>query len=330
MRERGFTLVELLIGIIVLGILAVVLTPYFSAVRTAQLQAYTEKQRLINQRIASGLVRYASEHSTTGALPAPYTATGVNSGPIDTTDGDLTAIMQETGIDPGEFNDDGRSSPRVRVYQRAAVTGYETPLFVRSGPLVLLDYHIGAVYITDCIKGTACDADIPGASAELTAANRATWNITAPDSAVARLSSLPVQKRMMALTASRMNAIRDALTGYATAKILAAAPGDTTNHYPGSGMSGLDPLVAANQGCRDGWYPLNDASVNVLPLVGLTKSEYGVTAWGGAIQYCRDYDPSGSLGAGTPPHYAAIRVNRGLSTAAGPTATPGDNIVLSF
>jgi hypothetical protein len=74
-------------------------------------------------------------------------------------------------------------------------------------------------------------------------------------------------------------------------------------------------------------------SVNVLAQLGLGALEYGVTAWGGTIQYCRDYDLIDSptnANANAQPHYAALRINKSVSLGSIPDATAINNVFISF
>src|SRR5690606_29625636 len=84
--------------------------------------------------------------------------------------------------------------------------------------------------------------------------------------------------------------------------------------------------------CYDGWYSLDALNVNVLAQIGLDPTEFGVTAWGGTIEYCRDYEPSPEAGytANDAPHYAALRFNQNLSKALAPTNNASQNVIVTF
>jgi hypothetical protein len=249
--------------------------------------------------------------------------------------------LTQSGVNPSEINDDGTASKNVRVYQLVQGLTQQVPLYFRSGPLVTLTYDFGAIYLTTCPKGsTTCNPNsatgVPGDSQAISANNYTTWSTSGSDGRANFVSSLPIQKQMLATTVQRLDKVRDTLLSYLRTQQVTAAGGDTTNWYPNQdgkatpgSLSGANP--ATNQGCRDGWYDLSQAGVSVLPTVGLSAQEYGMTAWGGPIQYCRDYDPTGAGTPNAPPHYAAIRINVNVSAGLAPDgAVPGNNIVLTF
>lgn len=344
-KNAGFTLVELLVVVIIIGIVSIMMSPVYNDLLTAQRKAYEEKHRLNNQLIGAGLMSYAANSTQTGRLPAPYTGAGQTKtiyNPADATAPGiaLTQALSQTGINPGEINNDNTTAQKVRVYQLVQGLQQNVPLYFQSGPLVTLTYDYGAIYMTNCPKSTtACNPNaatgVPGTTTSaLSAANHPTWATTGTDGQAFFVSSMPIQKQMLATTTQRLDKVRDALLVYLYAQQHTAAGGDTTNWYPNeSGLSAAGSLTGANPGtnqnCRDGWYNLSNAAVNVLPAVGLSPAEYGRTAWGGTVEYCRDYDPVPTA-PDTPPHYSAIRINSDITSGSAPSATPGNNIVLTF
>ena len=148
-----------------------------------------------------------------------------------------------------------------------------------------------------------------------------------------RFTNLKLQREWLDSTLERINIIRSDLRDYFQTLFLASPPDATVNLYPAPtnvgapDLSGSDPL--ANDNCRDGWYALNSANVNVLALLGRDAAEYGSTLFGGAIEYCRDYDVGGVGGANTPPHNAAIRIHQEVSRGIVPGA-PGVNLVFTL
>lgn len=345
-HQAGFNLVELSLAVLVIGILTLIFAPLITEVVGAQRLAYAEKHRLNNQLIGVALMNYAANSTQYGRLPAPYTGGGYTKAvynPGDTSQAGvaLAQALTETGISPAEINDDATASYKVRVYQLVQGLQQQTPLYYQSGPLVTLTYDYGAIYLTQCPKATAsCNPNgatgVPGDSAALTAVNYSTWNVSGTDGAAYFASSLPIQKQMLATTVQRADRVRDALLAYFRELQRITAAGDTTNHYPNQAgasaagsLNGANP--ATNQGCRDGWYDLSSASVAVLPTVGLAREEFGVTAWGGRVEYCRDYDPTAAGSPDAPPHDAAIRLLANVSSGGPPdNAVPGNNIVLTF
>jgi prepilin-type N-terminal cleavage/methylation domain-containing protein len=339
--QKGFTLIELVLVIVIIGVVSIILSPVFSALTSSQKGAYNEKQKINNQLIASGLLNFARYSSTLGSLPSPYSSlpsiANAIYNPGDTSVGGMaiaTAITQ-TGINPREINDDGFNAQRVRVYQLVTGLTQQIPLYFQSGPLVTVAYQFGAIYQTACERSAAtCNPSagtgIPGDSLVLTSTNFSTWTTTGTDSQPNFVSNLPLQKQMLASTNQRLDKIRDALVGYLRAQQNQASATDTTNWFPTevSSLGGASP--GTNQGCRDGWYSLASGTV-ILPTVGLGTSEFGATAWGGVIQYCRDFDPTGVKVPNASPHYGAVRINKNVSLGIPPdSVTASNNIVLTF
>lgn len=341
---RGFTLLELLVVVIILGIVGVMVAPLINDMASAQRSAYDEKHRLNNQVIATALMNYTANSTLTGRLPAPYTGSGFTKtiyNPSDSTAAGiaLAQAMTQTDINPSEINHDGTAAQKVRVYQTVVGLTQAVPLYFQSGPLVTVTYDYGVIYLTSCPKSTsACNptaaTGVPGTSPALTSGNYTTWATAGTDGPATFVSSMPIQKQMLATTTQRLDKVRDSLMSTFRAQQQTGAGGDTTNWYPNqAGLSAAGSMTGAtpatNQGCRDGWYDLSDAAVLVLPAVGLSAAEFGKTAWGGAIQYCRDYDPTATA-ANTPPHFSALRINSDVTSGAAPSAVPGNNIVLTF
>ena len=70
---------------------------------------------------------------------------------------------------------------------------------------------------------------------------------------------------------------------------------------------------------------------DVLDALNLGREEYGVTAWGGSVDYCRKFDVNGSIGLSAP-HWSALRINalvsRQLDPAGGSNAAANTIIQL--
>jgi prepilin-type N-terminal cleavage/methylation domain-containing protein len=342
-QQSGFTLVELVIVVVVLGVMFIMLAPLASQYTSSMGTTLVAQQSMNNQLVGNALLNFASVSTSQGTLPAPYTGNGYTMtvyNPSDTSAAGtaLTNALLQAGLTSNAINDDGYSSQRVRGYQRVTGLTQQVPLYFQSGPMVTLNFQYGAIYSTLCMKSdTTCNptpaTGVPGVSPAMSASNFSTWASGGTDYASYLVSTLPLQKNMLGLTVQRMDKVRDTLLGYFRAQQVTAVAGDTTNWYPAGAASLAGANAGTNQGCYDGWYDLSTS--NVLATIGLGSTEYGVTAWGGRIEYCRDYDPTlGSKGAGTTPYYGAIRINatpsNGVSGQAPDSAVMGNNIILTF
>lgn len=338
-RLSGFSLVELIVAVMVLGILSIALSPILNSYVVSMRGSYARKQELNNQNIGIAMLQFARDNTPGGTLPAPYTGNGYTATVFDPADVSangqaLTAAMTQSGINPAEVNDDNYPSKRVRVYQRVSGLVANWPLYFQSGPQVALTYQFGVIYMTACAKVSACNprpaTGLPGDSAVMTNANYASWTVAGNDMAAYFVSTLPLQKQMLAGTAQTLDRVRDAMLSHFRASQNTAPGNDTHNWWlPATPtMAGADPV--ANQGCRDGWYDLS-TNPDILPGVGLSRQEHGTTAWGGRIEYCRDYDAVGSKTADAPPHFAALRIHRSVSQGLAPDpVVVGNNLLLTF
>lgn len=331
----GFTLIEVLVAVAVLGVLTLLMAPIFGALVTASANNHDEQARIDNQHIVDAMLAFARTEGG-GTLPAPYTGNGYTRTIHNPSDSSTVGIafrqlLSDTGVSMSAVNDDGTTARNVRVYQRVAGIDRTMPLYFRSGPQVTLSYDYGVIYLTACARtGSTCNPSgtgVPGASPALTASNMTSWAAVAPDVAARFVSTLPAQTAMLTATSRRVDRVRDALLSYYRGRQLTAAATDTTNWFPGSGMGGANPT--GNQGCRDGWYRLD--STTLLSIVGLAAEEFGSTSWGGRIEYCRDYDPTAVKAANAPPHAAALRFNARVSQGGAPDASVlSNNVILTL
>lgn len=341
-KNGGFTMIELIISVLIIGILSIIMSPIYQSLVTSQKNVYTQKQMIHHQMIATAFLNYAHESTPLGTLPNPYTNTGsrmfstiYNPADTSTLGIALSSALTQTGITPNFINTDGYESKRERVYQVVTGLVMPIPLYFQTGPLLNLEYQYGAIYQTACPQvDTTCNPTvapfIPGPSPQMTATNYKTWTTTGTDSDPYFVSSLPLQKSMLSTTSYRMDKIRDSFINFFRANQITAASSDTTNWFP-SGTPALSGANAAtNQGCKDGWYNLL-TNTSILPMIGLSQTEFGITAWGGVIEYCRDYDPTNTKIANAPPHYGAIRIHNNVSKGITPDVVVlSNNAVLTF
>lgn len=332
-RQAGFTLIEILSCVVLLGWLLYLLAPMVRDGYSAVMRAANGRQALSNQNVAAVLLDAARTRSVLGKLPEPYSGGGLRNAVLDPSDADLVSLFSQSGLLPRDINSDGTAAQNARVYQRTPDITMQVPLYFRSGPLVTLAYQIGAVYSTRCpISSGACAgvAGIPGASTALTLANVGSWAPTDPDYGVQIFSTLQLQRSMMQTTVTNVDLMRDNFQNYYRESQRLASATDTTNWYPAAATSLAGQNPATNQGCYDGWYDLSSPAVNILAQIGMDQARYGKTQWGGPLQYCRDYKPT-AVGPNKVPHYGAIRLNSNVSAGVAPdSSNPTNNVVLTF
>ncbi|SIR01744.1 type II secretion system protein [Marinobacterium stanieri] len=341
-RQQGFTLLELVLSIFLLGVLTVVIAPSLSLLNTAQSQEYRSRTMLSLERAAGAMMEHVRLNSAQGRLPAPYTGDDFFNTLIDPTPDvgseseQLMMLFRQAGLAANEINTDGYASQRIRKYQMLSSMIQEVPFAMQTGDLVELRYDFGVIYQTTCpLADTGCNTNARYGDAStpvLTTANYNTWEPAGDDFGAVFISTLPIQKARMAETYRRIQKIRSALANWNNASRLQAAANSTDNFYPDPFPTGANNLAGANeatnQGCRDGWYDLSETTNNVLPWLGLSRAEYGVTAWGAIVEYCRDYVPATS--STEPVFYAALRLHRAVSLGLDPAGSDPFNIVITL
>lgn len=352
-RAKGFTLLEIIIAVTLFGILSIMVSPFLKMFMTAKEQNYRDRHTVNNEKIATGLLNWAKQ-SQFGQLPPPYTAAGTpknfNSiyNPADVSATAVGPYLLQTGISPNEINDDATTNQNARVYQNVYSLTQSVPLYFQTGPLLTLNYSVGGIYLTQCSRFASCNTGTtrPGSTGDLTSANYTTWTTTGTDYPATLVSTLPIQKNMLELTATRLDKIRDAFINYARTKALAVSADNTTNWYLQTVIDGggsIAPPGAITADCYEAWYDLTGSSGGtankILKQIGLDPAEFGKTAWGGRVEFCPDFDLTGTKGIGVTPHFGAIRIKAtpitctaaGVCTAQIPdTVTQANNVVLSF
>ncbi|MBK4738746.1 type II secretion system protein [Noviherbaspirillum pedocola] len=325
--QRGFTMIEMTIAIILIGVVTIIVAPLLGELASSQNTAYRTRQITLNRKIAKAMIEYAKRVSPTGSLPMFYSNNSdLFAAPLNPSDNAQSNVYQMNGVPLEEANDDNRAAHLLRIFQRIGGLTQTVPLSRRSGPQVTITFEYGAVYNTTCSKGASCDKNAPDVSALMTSSNYGTWQPTPPDFGASYVSSWPVQMAMLADTDKLAQALQDAFSRYFDAQ-QAANPGSTANFYPNNGASTV-ASASSNQGCWYSWMSLNNSSL--LDTVGLNRT-MGVTAWGGNIEYCRDFDATGSSSPDAAPHYAAIRFNNNVSAGSAPDASiASNNVILSF
>ena len=352
--EQGFTLLELAVTVVMIGILGTIIGNYLDVLSTMDKSGFNLEQNRISRLVADSMLEWAENHNQS-RLPAPFTDTpnAIRLAPVNPAGGGaldtLIQLMTQKGVTPAQINSDGTNLARVRVFQIVNNLTAQVPFFGLSGGNATLTFQAGSVYITDCPRtDTVCNRTTgspPGdaATGDLTAANITTWTTMGTDGQPARVNTLDLQKRLLRTSSDRVDIIREALRQYYNAKQIAAGPAAaSTNFFPTAATSQAGQNPTTNEGCHDGWYPLGDpaadadasnnaqAANTILAEIGLGRAEFGVTAWGAMLEYCRDYEPNatGTASANTPPNYSAIRINPSVSTGLKPLAT--GNLVFSL
>lgn len=353
--QKGFSLFEVILAVSILGVVTWAVAPAMKSVLTAKDNTRRAEQYATNQKIGNALLAWsavATQDSNTGfsrigTLPLPCTASPQFWGLTNnaTCNADLTQFLLQQGVTAAQALNDGTTGKNLRVYQRV---GNEQGLnqfiglMYNSGPTVTLNYDFGVVYSTSCGTGQSCGntsaklvpsplsaitdpggsgfmvPDTAWAPPAFSNSNTADVNAIAGYGAV-YVSTLPLQKQLLQSTATNIDNIRTALKSYYAIN---------GNAYPSSGADSGGGAVG-NAGCWKNWLNLTN-STTLLPQLGIGDPSFGVTAWGGTIEYCSDYDPT-NAGKAVPPNYAALRIHRLAGQGGIPDAvTPANNVTISF
>lgn len=318
-HAQGFSLIEIIISMVVLGVLMLILSQNSDGALSAFSVAQDEEQEAINKRLASVALDYAATATLTGKLPTPepakyqFNLTGLT--PAVTT---LKALLVEARITPREAND---TPQYARVYQVATPPDINVPLYGATGPAVTLSYEEGIIVATHCRRDEACNTPIPGASGVFDTSTFDTYTLQGEDFGLARFSTLGLQKLKLARTAENIDTIRTRMQEIFRERQRQTDANSTTNFFP---RPAVFPSAITTTYCSNaGWFNLDD---EILGQIGLTAT-HGLTAWGGKIQYCPDFDPANN-GLDEPPHFAALRILSNPSTGGDPDAA--NSLVIPF
>lgn len=344
----GFSLIETAMVVLLLGVVAAAMAPTLTLIGPVTKKGTTEIQQSINAKLAQGYLEFVrsgkqltGQTGVTIANPVitynPAAAGQLNYAVVSPADTDpawvsLSSIMQAQGIAVGQVGSDGSAAENLRVSQIIATT-HSLPLFVNTGPSVTLTYNYGVIYSTTCSRvDVTCNPGtrVPSSSAVLAAGNFTTWAPSGTDFAPAAWSTLTIQREKLEQTSARLDKIRESFRNYFKTKqnaVSDVATATTTNYYPNSQVTTDNTAAVAGataaerQYCWDGWYDLAAASSSdptvgngILNKIGLSPEEFGKTSWTGKIEFCRDYDPTGTKGRGVAPFWGALRVLRTIST----------------
>lgn len=336
MRQHGFTIVEIAVATVLVGILALAMAPALPEIAAAVGNRQEARQRVVNQRIANGFVNLARETQSIFGLGVPlavYNSAGFGDpyfyAPVNPGNAGWVPVPQylaAEGVAGSEIAGDGTVVDNARVFQLASPLTKTFNLYGTGGPQISIVYQFGVIYTSNCSRAdTSCYAPtlIPGGGTALTTANYTTW--TPPAMAVAPVffSTLPGQMERVKRTADGVDILRDAFRRYYRAQQLLAPTGNsTTNFFPTGNC--LSPCSVAatptlNQGCYDGWYPLDTG--DVLPKLGLSPTyvENAKTGFNSVIDYCRDFHPASGTytkAQGAKPNWGALRFRKDLTNSA--------------
>ena len=328
--ESGFTLIELMLSVAILGILLAMLAPMLSWAMTFIEAANRNEVTLNNRKLSDGLLNYARSHNG-GRLPATATNGDIQYDLYNTASPptSLVEALRNTGVPVSEILGDKSVVQNRRIYQVVRNLEHTEPLYFNTGPGMVLRYDFGVIYMSELKRNNTSAGGSAGASTAMTDSNYATWEPESPDYGAISFSSIPLQKEMLRITLARINRLTDRLQSEYHARLRYTAAAATTNLFPTNTaftLAGAAP--ASNMYCRDGWYDLSAANVDILAQIGLNKDEYSKTAWGGQIAYCRDYVSNTASAPNEPPHFAAIRIHRQTWQTGAPSS--GYEAIISF
>ena len=334
---------ELLISVIILGVIIAFAGTLVSFAFTLLENTKRGQETLDNRKLADAMLEFSSERSgvNRGRLPSPIYSSDVKGGLYNPAASDqeslaLARILLTTGVPVGSINNDRSAMRNGRIYQLVKDLSYSARLYGVTGPVVNLKYDFGTITSTNCSRNSSCytsgsSSNPPGDSAHLTSSNYTSWEPVPNDYGSIAFTTLYEQKRLLRITVGRLNNLSERFTNDFHNKVRLASADASTNFFEfntaGLNLGNTDPSI--NMGCRDGWYNLAASNVNILTKLGLDKSEFGMTSWGGPIGYCRDFDPAGTGLHNEPPHYGALRINKDVTATVSPVVI-NDAVIITF
>lgn len=247
-RARGFTLIEIALAMMVIGIITVIVSPNFKTFAGLNEKTKQQAQRVENLRISEHLLHWAASIDPQGALPAPHVSGNNHFVLCDVLDsspnGFCNYLKASSGSLVGKL-DDGTPGGNLRVYQRVPGQTQQLPLFIHTGPTVTLSFDIGLVYSTRCSrKNPGCAEqgpnDPPGDSPLLDSANYDSWQMAGSDYAAVPFSTLPLQRERLTLLARQIQTLKSqfiAVTpqAYSQVTLVCSQPEPGGSTGPGNG-----------------------------------------------------------------------------------------------
>lgn len=351
--QSGFTLMELLVVTMIIGLMAPLISQVITQGLSAKERAYQEEQTQINKQIAGAITDWAGSTGMNtpfpsmapGRLPA---SPGVDWAVVDdTADFEALRAAIEAVIPKEQINTDGTQAGYRRAYQVLPINdaeAFNSRLWGSYGPEILLEYDVATLWLSTCdTDGTdpSCDDNRPGYSPVLALNPIAdgyyrNYTFEAGDIGPIMISTLPNQQRNLRVLANQLEAIRNRLLEAFRARATRVSGGMIAdNHFMPWNKSALataDPTMASSQNCTYAWIALDTGvGKTILGQLGFSEDR-GFTPWGGTIEYCPDYNPDPAWVAADrdlSPHAAALRFNQ-IVTDGLPPGAPGNNVVVVF
>lgn len=364
-KNKGFTLVEVLISTVVIGIISMVLIPATKALMEARSQQYAQEQNMISSKIVNVLQTYADlRDDAPGRLPAPNYLGG---GPVPytvvnkSTNMDLWEDIIMSGIAPNKINFDGTPAQNVRAYQLLPDQTESISFFKNTDePSVTIEYDYGVVYMSGCNQyDNSCPTR--GLLTGLSDVN-GTWQDAGQDLDPYFVSTKTLQINKLRDLNKKLYILRNyIIQEYQTRQKSADQSDLTLTHRingdatddDGDGLydyykdSTFENFAEGTDNCwynddegpkassGTAWYKLSE-DTEILEGVGLNPEIFSKTPWKGVIEYCPFYmlekiDQEHPNHAGEHKHtsYAAIRVADDLLTD-GNSASGNSHVYLTF
>lgn len=323
-------MVELLISVVILGVMSVAVAMNFASLNSMFRFGQEERQYAISYNVANALIDHARSEGK-GRLPDPVNFSGYRSAVTNTSinNNPMIDYLIANNVAPELALHDGSASQRVRVYQKFTRTT-NIPVEGFGGQTVQIQFDVGAVYHTNCMLGTACmtSGSRPGDSANFQESTFNSWATSGEDGAAVTFSTQHIQASLWRRTHDRLMEARNALADLKTSRMFQADADSVLTENFNPVPSSHSENSSRTDNCWHGWLRL-DTATSVLQQVGLSPQLYGLTPWGGQIQYCANYDPSNS-GRTTPPYNAALRVHRNVTSGTTPNNTSSNNVYYIF
>lgn len=317
--KDGFTLIEILIATIVVGVISMILVPVTQTMLDARDTHYRTQQDKLSLETAHALLEYADKQdgSNAGRLPAP------NDNSVDTGDSDVFEMLLVRGVPATQIEHDDTQAENKRVYARIQ-SDVQVPFFRDSQePKVELKFDYGIVYLAACPQAEFPCSESRSVPTNISDLDDDDWLYDTEDLEPQVVSTEDMQLERLRGLEERIRDIRDRILADFRERQRDVEAKDISDVDRIDNSSAPSATSVGSGTCNSTWRTLDGGTM--LSELGLQPEVYGETPWGGDVTYCNDYEASG----GSDITQSALAVAKdGLTNGSSPSS--GDYIIISF